>query len=129
VVRFAPIPAREDPPGTPLSAELMLRPTIRHPDLNAVLIPTEHRAIHLKLERDPDGRPCDTLHVHGYVPVEESRTVQQAIWSSLDQTGDPPPCLGQLSPTQRSEPLAITQLLLLYQLLSAQSGGSRQTQR
>ncbi|HEY0450436.1 phosphoribulokinase [Actinophytocola sp.] len=119
VVRFAPIPVRDDPPGTPLSAELMLRPTIRHPDLNAVLVPTNHRAIHLKLERDPDGRPCDTLHVHGYVPNEEARTVQKAIWSTLDQPGEPPPCLGQITPTRRSEPMAITQLLLLYHLLNA----------
>ncbi|HEV7897469.1 MAG TPA: phosphoribulokinase [Planosporangium sp.] len=119
VVRFAPIPARGDPPDTPLSAELMLRPTIRHPDLNAVVVPTLHRAIHLKLERDPDGRPCDTLHVHGYVPTDESQTVQKAIWASLDQPGDPPSFLGQLTPTLRSEPMAITQLLLMYHLLGA----------
>jgi len=31
VVRFAPIPGRDDPPETPLSAELLLRPTVRHP--------------------------------------------------------------------------------------------------
>jgi phosphoribulokinase len=119
VVRFAPIPARHDPPDTPLSAELILRSTIRHPDLNAVVVPPLHRAIHLKLERDSDGRPCDTLHVHGYVPTEDSQTVQKAIWSSLDQPGDPPSCLGQLTPTLRSEPMAITQLLLMYHLLSA----------
>lgn len=121
VVRFAPIPGRSDPPGTPLSAELMLRPTIPHPDLSAVLVPTLHRAIHLKLERDPDGRPCDTLHVHGYVPPEESQTVQKAIWASLEQPGEPPACLGQLTPEQRSEPMAITQLLLLYHLLNGYS--------
>jgi phosphoribulokinase len=34
VVRFAPVEQRHDPPGTPLSAELLLRPTIRHPDLS-----------------------------------------------------------------------------------------------
>ncbi len=119
VVRFAPIPVRDDPPDTPLSAELMLRPTIRHPDLSSVVVPASHQAIHLKLERDSDGRPCDTLHVHGYVPNEESLTVQKAIWASLDQPGDLPSCLGRLTPTQRSQPMAITQLLLMYHLLSA----------
>ncbi|WP_026361499.1 phosphoribulokinase [Amycolatopsis nigrescens] len=119
VVRFAPIATRQDPPGTPLSAELMLRPTVPHPDLQAVLVPTENKAIHLKLERDPDGRPCDALHVHGYVPVEESRTVQQAIWSATNQFGDPPPCLGRLTLSRRSEPMAITQLLLMHHLLHA----------
>jgi phosphoribulokinase len=119
VVRFAPIAVRDDPPDTPLSAELILRPTIRHPDLTEVLVPTPHRAIHLKLARDPDGLPCDTLHVHGYVPAAESQAVQRAIWSSLDHLGDPPSGLGRLTPTQRSEPMAITQLLLVYHLLNA----------
>jgi phosphoribulokinase len=119
VVRFAPIPGRDDPPDTPLSAELMLRPTIRHPDLTGVLAPTMQRAIHLKLTRDSDGRPVDTLHVHGYVPIEESRTVQKSIWSALGRTGEPPSSLGELSPGKRSEPMTITQLLLLYHLLDA----------
>jgi phosphoribulokinase len=119
VVRFGPIPVRDDPPDTPLSAELMLRPTIRHPDLAGLLVPSMQRAIHLKLERDPDGRPVDTLHVHGYVPAEESRTVQKAIWSLLDRPGEPPSCLGELPSGGRSEPMAITQLLLLYHLLEA----------
>ncbi|HEY0487445.1 MAG TPA: phosphoribulokinase [Mycobacteriales bacterium] len=119
VVRFAPIPGRDDPPGTPLSAELMLRPTIRHPDLTGVLAPSMQRAMHLKLTRDSDGRPVDTLHVHGYVPVEESRTVQKAIWSALGREGEAPSCLGELSPGNRSEPMTITQLLLLYHLLDA----------
>jgi len=117
VVRFSPIAGRDDPPDTPLSAELMLRPTIQHPDLNGVLVPTLHQAVHLKLERDSDGRPVDTLHVHGYAPPEESQTVEKAIWSLLGEPGDAPKSLGQLGPDKRSEPLAITQLLLLYHLL------------
>jgi phosphoribulokinase len=119
VVSFGPIPGRNDPPDTPLSAELLLRPTIRHPDLTGVLAPTMQRAIHLKLTRDSDGRPVDTLHVHGYVPIEESRTVQKAIWAALGHAGEAPSCLGELSPGRRSEPMTITQLLLLYHLLDA----------
>jgi phosphoribulokinase len=119
VVRFAPIPGRDDPPETPLSAELMLRPTIRHPDLTGVLAPSMQRAIHLKLTRDSDGRPVDTLHVHGYVPIEESHTVQKAIWAALGHEGEAPSCLGELAPGRRSEPMTITQLLLLYHLLDA----------
>ena len=119
VVRFAPIAVRHDPPDTPLSAEIMLRHTIRHPDLSAMLPPDMQRAIHLRLERDEEGRPVDGLHVHGYVPSEDSRTVQKAIWSSLDQPGDPPEGLGAIGRGERSEPLAITQLLLLFNLLDA----------
>jgi phosphoribulokinase len=117
VVRFGPISVRHDPPGTPLSAELLLRPTIRHPDLTGVLVPGMRRAIHLKLERDEDGRPVDTLHVHGYVSVEESLVVEKMIWSTIGQAGELPGCLGTIGDHARSEPLAITQLLLLYQLL------------
>ena len=42
VVSFGPIEGREDPPGTPLSATLLLRPTIRHPNFAAILaeVPT-----------------------------------------------------------------------------------------
>lgn len=118
VVRFGPVARRQDPPGTPLSAELVLRPTIRHPDLSRVLADSESRAIHLKLTRDSDGRPVDTLHIHGYAPAEESLVVQKAIWERLGvDRGDMPATLGSLGGGARSEPLAITQLLLLYHLL------------
>ena len=118
VVRFAPVEQRHDPPGTPLSAELLLRPTIRHPDLSAVLAASGH-SMHLKLTRDEDGRPVDALHVHGYVPREDSQLLEKAIWSGLGPGTEVPGILGELDGTQRSEPLAITQLLLLYHLLEA----------
>lgn len=120
IVRFAPISGRYEPPGTPLSAELVLRPTIRHPDLSTVLGDNERRAIHLRLKRDEDGRPVDTLHIHGYVPREESLVVEKAIWSRLGvDAGDPPETLGELGGGERSEPLALVQLLLLYHMLMA----------
>jgi phosphoribulokinase len=118
VVRFAPIDQRHDPPGTPLSAELLLRPTIRHPNLNGILTETGE-AMHLKLTRDEDGRPVDALHIHGYAPREESRVLEKAIWASLTDGAGLPDSLGILDDGRRSEPLAITQLLLLYHLLEA----------
>ncbi|EHR50212.1 uridine kinase [Saccharomonospora marina XMU15] len=118
VVRFAPIAGRHDPPDTPLSAELMLRPTINHLDLSRVLGDSEQRAIHLKLTRDSGGRPVDTLHIHGYAPREESLVVEKAIWERLGvDPGEVPGTLGSLGAGVRSEPLAITQLLLLYHML------------
>jgi phosphoribulokinase len=119
VVRFAGIPQRHDPPGTPLSAELLLRPTIRHPDMSGILADSGE-SMHLKLTRDEDGRPADTLHVHGYAPREDSRMLEKAIWEGLGGGGaDAPEFLGDLGDGQRSEPLAITQLLLLYHMLEA----------
>ncbi|HEY1917174.1 MAG TPA: phosphoribulokinase [Streptosporangiaceae bacterium] len=119
VVRFSPIPGRADPPGTPLAAELLLRPTVGHPDLTGVLAEGDQHAIHLKLARDEHGRPVDALHVHGHAPREDSLVVEKALWSELGIASAPPGSLGLLPDGQRSEPLAITQLLLLYHLLDA----------
>ncbi|URM94899.1 phosphoribulokinase [Actinomadura madurae] len=126
VVRFAPVAGRLDPPGTPLSAELLLRPTIDHPELADVLdggAGDSGTAMHLRLHRDTDGRPVDALHVHGYVSPEESQVVKKAIWERLGPragTGLPDPgALGRLGDSGTSDSLAITQLLLLYHLLDA----------
>ena len=118
VVRFAPVRHRHDPPGTALSAELLLRPTIRHPDLSQVLAGSG-QSMHLKLTRDEDGRPVDALHVHGWAPREDSRLLEKAIWAGLGEGTELPGFLGELEGGQRSEPLAITQLLLLYHLIEA----------
>jgi phosphoribulokinase len=75
--------------------------------------------MHLRLTRDEDGRPVDALHVHGYVPREESQILEKAIWAGLGEGAGMPKSLGELGCGQRSEPLAITQLLLLYHLLEA----------
>ncbi|MDQ3150590.1 MAG: phosphoribulokinase [Actinomycetota bacterium] len=117
VVRFAPVPERDDPPSTPLSAELMLRPTIRHPDLTSVFAEVDRGAMHLKLIRDTDGRPVDALHVHGHAPREDSIVLEKAIWSAMGTESELPESLGVLGDAARSDPLAITQLLLLYHLL------------
>ncbi|MFA1544009.1 phosphoribulokinase [Actinomadura monticuli] len=126
VVRFAPVAGRLDPPGTPLSAELLLRPTIDHPDLADVLdggAGDAETAMHLRLHRDTDGRPVDALHVHGYVSPEESQVVKKAIWERLGPRAGAalpaPDALGRLGDAGTSDPLAITQLLLLYHLLDA----------
>ena len=57
--------------------------------------------------------------MHGYVPREDSQTLEKVIWSELSETTAMPESLGTLDNGSRSEPLAITQLLLLYHLLEA----------
>lgn len=122
VARFAPIATRNDPPDTPLSAELMLRPTIRHPSLSTILTDDNRTAMHLKILRDADGTPTDCLHVHGHASTEEARQLEKAIWAELEVEGGPPDSLGRIGDGRRSEPLAITQLILLYHLLAAREG-------
>src|SRR6516164_10083032 len=75
-VRFAPVAGRGGPRGTPLSAEILLRPTIQHPELAHVLTDDDRRTVHLRLIRDSDGRPVDALHIHGYAPREDSQIVE-----------------------------------------------------
>ena len=123
-LRFAPVAGHETRPGGDdgsLSAEILLRPTIGHPDLSHVLTDDDRRTVHLKLIRDCDGRPVDALHVHGHAPREDSRIVEKAIWEQLsfDHSTVLPDMLGQYAPGKRNEALAIAQLLLLWHLLEA----------
>ncbi len=119
VVRFAPIASRQDPPGTPLSAELLLRPTIQHPAMSGVLTDDNRTAMHLKIMRDKDGTPTDCLHVHGHASSEEAKQLEKVIWEELAADGGPPDHIGEINPGERSEPLALTQLILLYHMLMA----------
>jgi phosphoribulokinase len=117
VVRFAPIAERDDPPRTPLSAELLLRSTIRHPDLTEILQPDLTRTIHLRLTRDTDGRPVDSVHIHGYTCAEENAAAEKMVWHALgDPHTDIPENLGIVGSDARSTPLAITQMILLHHL-------------
>lgn len=122
-IRFGPAAGRADPTDTPLSAEILLRPTIQHPALAHVLTDDDKRAAHLKLIRDCDGRPVDALHIHGYVPREDSLIIEKAIWEQLSLVPGHalPETLGIVARGRRSEPLAIAQLLLLWHLLEAQA--------
>lgn len=126
VVQFAPLSqalgvdhAHPDVPDSVLSAMVLLRPTIPHPDLAGILGEDTRRALHLKLVRDADGKPVDALHIHGHADPALSRRVEEHIWADLG-AGEPlPDALGEVEAGQRSEPLAVTQLLLLFHMLLA----------
>ena len=119
VITFGPIEGREDPPGTPLSATILLRPTIPHPPLSEILAESPSKAMHLKLMRDVDGSPVDALHIHGYAPSEQSTAVAKAIWARLPVKAPLPDGLGRLADGERNEPLRLAQLILLHHLMRA----------
>ncbi|MEJ7583413.1 MAG: phosphoribulokinase [Acidimicrobiales bacterium] len=119
VVRFGPIEERGEAERDLLSATILLRPTAPHPDLSSILGEGTREAIHLKLLRDVDGKPVDALHVHGYPSPETTQRIEEAIWSSLEIDDPMPDSLGVVKPGQRSEPLAVVQLILLYHLVLA----------
>ena len=122
VVRFAPIAERGETSNDPLSVQLLLRPTIAHPDLVTILADVPREAMHLKLVRDENNRPVDALHVHGYADPEVIKRVEQAIWKECmgSEGGERPvpKSLGEIGDGPRLEPLALTQLLLLHHMLN-----------
>jgi len=124
VVRFSPIEERNESPEDPLSAYLLLRPTISHPDLTTILGDDTQKAMHLKLRRDEDGKPVDSVHIHSYADREDTKKVEQAIWDELG-VGEPVPAsLGRIDSDTRDEPLALTQLILLYHLIRARASAA-----
>lgn len=102
-----------------LSATILLRTTAPHPDLSAVLDDERRGAIHLKMIRDDDGRPVDALHIHGYASRDVTRQIEEEIWSALGVDTAIPQSLGIVGNGDRSRPLAVVQLILLYHLLMA----------
>lgn len=119
VVRFAPIEERGESADDPLSATLLLRPTISHPDLSSILGEDAREAMHVKLSRDEAGKPIDAVHIHSYADREVTKTVEQAIWDELGVDEPVPEALGMIDSDTRDEPLALTQLILLYHLIQA----------
>ncbi len=122
VIRFGPIEGREQGEDEPLSATILLRPTISHPELTKILTDDHREAMHLKLSRDEDGKPVDSLHIHGYAKREVTREVEESIWKDLVVDDPIPEALGTIDNGKRSEPLAQAQLILLYHLFQAQQG-------
>jgi len=112
VVRFSPIAERGETIDDPLSAYVLLRPTIAHPDLSGVTGEDTREAMHLKLMRDEDGKPVDAWHIHAYANRELTGRVEQAMWRGLHVPEPVPDTLGELNPGDRSEPLALVQLRL-----------------
>lgn len=122
VVRFSPIEERGEGADSPPSASVLLRPTMRHPDLTSILSADTRQALHLKMLRDDDGKPVDALHVHNYASPKTVRTVAEAIWADMALTEPLPESLGHIDPGQVSPALALTQLILLSHLFQAKRG-------
>ncbi|MGI9032784.1 MAG: phosphoribulokinase [Acidimicrobiales bacterium] len=122
VIRFEPIEGRERGEDEPLSATILLRPTISHPELSKILTDDHREAMHLKLSRDEDGKPVDSLHIHSYADREITREVEEEIWKELGVDEGVPESLGTIDNGVRSEPLAQAQLILLYHLFQARQG-------
>ncbi len=123
VVRFYP------PNGTPpeqassnLNVQLILRPTIPHPDLSYLIEEGNGKNAGIRLELGRDGgRPVDFLSIDGTVSPEQAARLEDAIWQHLPDLRP----IGEnhfgeyldRNEVRHSHPLALTQLLITYHLL------------
>jgi len=105
-----------------LDVQLVLRPTIPHPDLTYLTDGARDAgdAIRLELGRD-DGRPADFLRIDGRCTSAHAEELENAIWSHMpdlrplrgDQFGE----YLDRTAVRHSSQLALTQLMLAYHLL------------
>ncbi len=121
VVRFYPEEGiSPEKAGPNMNVQLVLRPTIPHPDLTYLVDENPSNNIRLRLGRD-EGRPVDFLEINSQVNAEEGARLENAIWEHLpdlqpigeEQFGN----YQDQHETRHSRTLALTQLLLAYHLL------------
>jgi phosphoribulokinase len=119
VVRFGPRPEDLQAPGNglPLPAELLLRPSAHCPSFGPLLTEATSPALRLEIRRDEDGTPVDCLHVEGGADPGVLRAAEAAIWTAAARSDPLPAGLGDLGGGRRSGSLALTQLVLVHQVL------------
>jgi len=61
----------------------------------------------------------DAVHIHSYADPTVTKRVEEAVWDELGVDAPVPESLGKLDSDSRDEPLALTQLVLLYHLIQA----------
>lgn len=131
VVQFCPpVGVAPEAANGHLNVRLILRPTISHPNLSYLFEDALRPASGIRLELGRDcGRPVDILEIDGNVTPEHAAKLEETIWQRLphlrslraDQFGD----YVDRSEVRHSEPLALTQLLLIYHLLREYNGGEQ----
>jgi phosphoribulokinase len=113
-----------------LNVQLVLRPTIPHPDLVHVLKPNgNHLGSTIRLELDRDmGKPVDVLEIDGHATVEQVRELERILCNEVPYLGqfcslNGNQAIGKVVGTTgeilQSHPLALTQLLITYHMLKA----------
>lgn len=113
-----------------LNVQLVLRPTIPHPDFTTILGEGDNSpssAVRLGLDRDM-GKPVDVLAVDGHATADQVRQLEKMLcnevpylvkFCSLDGNQDIGKVVGTTGEVLQSYPLALTQLLITYHVLKA----------
>lgn len=131
VVQFYPaLDVKAEQANGHLNVQLVLRPTIPHPDLSYLFDNADSWAAGIRMElRRDTGRPADILQIDGSVTPDHAARLEETIWQHLpnlrplgsDQFG----AYQDRAEMRHSDPLALTQLLLTYHLLREYSGGAQ----
>ncbi len=121
VVRFADPPgAQDDPDSTHLDAHLLLRPGLPHPDLSDVVGDDPEQGLSLV---GADGE--QDLRVPGRLPAATALELEERIWEHMHFASHlRSERLGEFTlgtDLNRSDSLAIVQLLVLYHLVTARA--------
>ena len=110
-----------------LNVNLVLRPTIPHPDFTEILDSDLGKAIRLGLERDM-GKPVDVLAIDGHANPDQVQQLERILcgdvpylgqFCSLEGNQEVGKIVGTTGETLQSYPLALTQLLITYHMLKA----------
>ena len=133
IVSFYPPEEEQSQSDNPLlNANLILRPTIPHPELSTILSDRGSdlgEAIRLGLSRDM-GKPVDILEIDGHANMEQVRELEKIMCSevpylgkfcSLEGNQELGKLTGTTGETLQSYPLALTQLMITYHMLKAAS--------
>lgn len=127
---YPPEDLQENDDNLLLNANLILRPTIPHPELSTILSDEGSdlgRAIRLGLSRDM-GKPVDILEIDGHATVEQVKQLERMMcqevpylgqFCSLEGNQELGKLIGTTGETLQSYPLALTQLLITYHMLKA----------
>ena len=110
-----------------LNVNLILRPTIPHPDFTDILDDDLSKAIRLGLQRDM-GKPVDVLAIDGHATPSQVQKLERILcnevpylgqFCSLEGNQEVGKIVGTTGETLQSYPLALTQLLITYHMLKA----------
>lgn len=126
VISFYPPNGAATTPAEHLSARLILRPTLPHPDLAPVLNDSANPGLRIELSRDKDGKPVDILEIDGAISDRRAERLENLLWELIPEASHLRGNVGSFEkPDDRkskSHPLALTQLLVTYYMIKAAMG-------
>jgi phosphoribulokinase len=129
VVRFQPPTTATD--DAHLDAHLVLYGSLIHPDLNRIIACANGHPPSLQLAMGREGtRLAEFLRIAGSASEQEVLAVEQCLQEQMGLVGVPDPQSIGVFPDgvqcHHSRPLALTQLLIVYHLLRARHGATRE---